>query len=182
LLIALVGSIVLTLQTRHDVKKQSVAQQRSRDADNSVFLVSLDRQSGYRPSSKNKLYIMLDNRFYSLLVKHGQNPIKVRKDLYKSLILSGFSNPALALSLVVNSIVLPLETKKRRRGRNFLSVPFPITKERQEGLVLHKLIKIAKQSKGSLSFGERLSFHIVQTLRGTGPLVQDRQETLRTLK
>ena len=125
---------------------------------------------------------MLDNRFYSLLVKHGQNPIKVRKDLYKGLHLYGFSNPALVLSLVVSTIVLPLETKKRRRGRNFLSVPFPITQERQEGLVLHKLIKVAKQSKGSLSFGERLSFHIVQTLRGTGHLVQDRQDILRSLK
>jgi hypothetical protein len=41
-LIALVGSIVLTLQTRHDVKKQSVAHQRSRSPDKSVFLVDLD--------------------------------------------------------------------------------------------------------------------------------------------
>jgi len=55
-LIALVGSIVLTLQTRHDVKKQSVAQQRSREADNSVFLVSLDRQPGYLFSSNKKLH------------------------------------------------------------------------------------------------------------------------------
>jgi NADH-quinone oxidoreductase subunit J len=42
LLIALVGSIVLTLQTRQGVKKQSAAQQRSRNPDNSVFLVTLD--------------------------------------------------------------------------------------------------------------------------------------------
>jgi NADH-quinone oxidoreductase subunit J len=41
LLIALVGSIVLTLQTRQDVKKQSVAYQRSRDAENSIFSVTL---------------------------------------------------------------------------------------------------------------------------------------------
>jgi len=95
----------------------------------------------------------------------------------------GFSNPSFAFSLVINSVVLPLTTKKRRRGRNFLNVPFPIAKEQQEGLVLHKLTKIAGLSKkGSLSFGERLAFLIIQTLRGTGPLIQERQDILRSLK
>lgn len=125
---------------------------------------------------------MLDNRFYSLLTKHGQNPIKVRKDLYKSLTSHGFSNPSLAISIIVEAIILPLETKKRRRGRNFLNVPFPIIKDRQEGLIIHKLVKVAIKSKGSLSFGERLAFYIIQTLRGTGPIVQDRQDILRALK
>jgi len=48
LLIALVGSIVLTLQTRVGVKKQSVSQQRSRDAENSLFTVSLDFKQEYK--------------------------------------------------------------------------------------------------------------------------------------
>ena len=125
---------------------------------------------------------MLENRFYSLLVKHGQNPIKVRKDFYKGLSSAGFTNPALALSMAVNFIVLPLETKKRRRGRNFLSIPFPITKERQEGLVLHKFIKIAKNTKSSFSFGNRLALYILGALRNAGPVVQNRQEILRVLK
>jgi len=47
LLIALVGSIVLTLQTRQDVKQQIVFQQSSRDPVNCVFLVSLDRDSPF---------------------------------------------------------------------------------------------------------------------------------------
>jgi len=95
----------------------------------------------------------------------------------------GFSNPSSVLPLLVSSIILPLTTKKRRRGRNFLNVPFPISIEQQEGLVLHKLIKIAGQSKkDSSSFGERLAFLTVQTLRGTGPIIQERQEVLRSLK
>jgi hypothetical protein len=51
LLIALVGSIVLTLQTRHDVKKQSVAHQRSRDPEKSIFMVSLD-PTAFSPNKK----------------------------------------------------------------------------------------------------------------------------------
>jgi len=47
LLIALIGSIVLTLQTRQDVRKQSVGQQRSRNVQSSVFLVSLDQKPSY---------------------------------------------------------------------------------------------------------------------------------------
>jgi ribosomal protein S7 len=88
----------------------------------------------------------------------------------------------MVLSQVVQLLVLPLETKKRRRGRNFLSVPFPVSMERQEGIVLRNLIKVCQQSKGKLTFGERLAFHALQTLRGTGILVQDRSEVLRTLK
>jgi len=125
---------------------------------------------------------MLYNRFYSLLVKHGQNPFKVRKDFYKGLSSAGFSNPTLALSIAVDSIVLPLEPKKRRRGRNFLSVPFPVTKDRQVNLVLTKFLKIAKDSKSSVTFGERLAFCVLQTLRKAGPILQNRQEILRTLK
>jgi NADH-quinone oxidoreductase subunit J len=77
LLIALVGSIVLTLQTRHDVKKQSAAFQRSRDADNSIFMVDLDPSVSSAKLPKN-LYKMLQNRFNSLLVKKGQSPNKIR--------------------------------------------------------------------------------------------------------
>ena len=61
---------------------------------------------------------MLENRFNSLLVKHGHNPTKIRTDLLSSLKNQGFHNPTQALEFVVNSTLLPLETKKRRRGRN----------------------------------------------------------------
>jgi hypothetical protein len=47
-----VGAIVLTLQSRHDVKKQSPAHQRSRDADNSVFMVDIDPSIGVSQSGK----------------------------------------------------------------------------------------------------------------------------------
>ena len=124
LLIALVGSIVLTLQTRHDVKKQSVGQQRSRNADNSVFLVDIDPAVGGVNKGQNEsnislfyFILMLETRFRSLLVKNGKNPDKILKDMYKSLKKSGIRNPEGVLGLVVDKLSLPLETKKRRRGR-----------------------------------------------------------------
>ena len=79
-------------------------------------------------------------------------------------------------------MILPIEIKKRRRGRNFLNVPFPIGIGRQESIILRKIIKVAGMTKSNLSIGERLAFHIVQTLKGTGALVEDRKEKLQILK
>jgi ribosomal protein S7 len=102
--------------------------------------------------------------------------------MHKGLKDQGIKNPVKVLPFVVNSLLLPLETKTRRRGRNYLNIPFPVSSKRQVGIVLHKLLKVAKSSKTQQTFGGSLAFHLVQTLRGTGALVQDRVEVLRTLK
>jgi ribosomal protein S7 len=181
LLIALVGSIVLTLQTRQDVKKQTVSHQRSRDPDNSVFLVDLDPTV----TSKNNLLLysfVLYFRFKNILTRNGKNPDKVLNAMHKSLKESGVQNPSKILPIVVRLLSLPLEVKKRRRGRNHLQIPFPISKYRQEGIVLHKLVKGASSKRLNSKFGERLAFHMLQTLRGSGTLVQERSDLLRVLK
>jgi ribosomal protein S7 len=127
---------------------------------------------------------MTNNRFNSLLVKHGHVPKKVQADIAKHLKNLGFRNTTNILSLIVEKLAFPLETKKRRRGRNFLNVPFPVDSNRQESLVLHELIKLAqnKKSKNKKSIGERLAFYISETLRSTGPLIKEHNEAINTIK
>jgi hypothetical protein len=47
---------------------------------------------------------------------------------------------------------------------------------------LHKLVILAKKAKSRSSFGDRLSFYLLQTLRGTGPLIQENQDLVYLLK
>jgi len=102
--------------------------------------------------------------------------------MHKELMLAGVINPTLALVLVVQQLAFPLVTKKRRRGRNHLQIPFPVAKSRQHGVVLHKLVKAAISSKGGSSMGKSLAALLLQTLRGSGALIQDHRDLLRTLK
>ena len=102
--------------------------------------------------------------------------------MHKELMLAGVTNPTLALVSVVERLAFPLETKKRRRGRNHLQIPFPVAKARQHSVVLHKLVKAAINSKGGSSMGKSLALLIMQTLRGSGVLIQDHRDLLRTLK
>lgn len=44
----------------------------------------------------------------------------------------GLKNPRICLPVVISCLGVPIELKRRRRGRKFLQVGFPITKIRQE--------------------------------------------------
>ena len=47
---------------------------------------------------------------------------------------------------------------------------------------MHKLVLLAKKAKSRSPFGDRLSFYLLQTLRGTGPLIQENQDLVYLLK